>query len=126
MKTDTPSKFSVERDSARCIVNQCSSDVHYYDTADEEVKSREQNCVAFHCCVVFCPTGALTIKKNPPDDRENHNWRPEVIKNTIKQSETGGALLTGMGSDKEVHILGNKFVKLFPHYLRPYGGLYAY
>ena len=35
MKTDTPSKFSVERDSARCIVNQYSADVHYSLVCDK-------------------------------------------------------------------------------------------
>jgi glutamate synthase domain-containing protein 2 len=42
----------------------------------------------------------LTIRRNPLDYRENYNWRPEVIEDIIKQSETGGVLLTGMGSDR--------------------------
>jgi glutamate synthase domain-containing protein 2 len=50
--------------------------------------------------VLFCPTRALTIRRNPLDYRENYNWRPEVIEDIIKQSETGGVLLTGMGSDR--------------------------
>jgi glutamate synthase domain-containing protein 2 len=109
MKTYMPSKFIVERDSARCIqcqvcVNQCSFDVNYYDAADGEVRSREQNCVACHRCVVFCPTDALTIKNNPLDYRENYNWRPEIIEDIIKQAETGGVLLTGMGNDKGQRI----------------------
>lgn len=109
MKTYMPSKFFVQRDIARCIqcqvcVNQCSFDVHYYDAADNEVRNHEQNCVACHRCVVFCPTGAVTIKKNPLDYRENYNWRPEVIEDIIKQSETGGVLLTGMGNDKGQRI----------------------
>jgi glutamate synthase domain-containing protein 2 len=105
MKTFIPSKFIVERDASRCIqcqvcVNQCSFDVHSYDAVDNEVMAEEKNCVGCHRCVVFCPTNALNIRKNTLDYRENYNWRPEAIEDILKQAETGGVLLTGMGNDK--------------------------
>jgi glutamate synthase domain-containing protein 2 len=109
MKTYLPPRFVVERDDSRCIrcevcVNQCTFDVHSYDAEDNEIRSHEENCVGCHRCVVFCPTKALTIRRNPLDYRENYNWRPEVIEDIIKQSETGGVLLTGMGNDKSYRI----------------------
>jgi glutamate synthase domain-containing protein 2 len=52
----------------------------------------------------------LTIRKNPLDYRENYNWRPEVIEDIIKQSETGGVLLTGMGNDKSYRIYWDHLV----------------
>jgi glutamate synthase domain-containing protein 2 len=109
VKTYLPSRFLIERNQTRCIqcqvcVNQCSFDVHYYDAADDEVRSHETNCVGCHRCVVFCPTNAVNIKKNTLDYRENYNWRPEIIEDIIKQAETGGVLLTGMGSDKGQRI----------------------
>jgi len=115
MKTYLPPKFIVERDDSRCIrcevcVNQCTFDVHSYDIEDDELKSREENCVGCHRCVVFCPTEALTIRRNPLDYRENYNWRPEVIEDIIKQSETGGVLLTGMGNDKSYRIYWDHLV----------------
>jgi glutamate synthase domain-containing protein 2 len=115
MKTYLPPKFIVERDDYRCIrcevcVNQCTFDVHSYDTEDDEIRSREENCVGCHRCVVFCPTTALTIRRNPLDYRENYNWRPEVIEDIIKQSETGGVLLTGMGNDKSYRIYWDHLV----------------
>ena len=90
MKTYLPSKFIVERDLDRCIqckvcVNQCTFDTHFYDTEDDLVKSHEGNCIGCHRCVLFCPTGTITIRKNPLDYRENYNWRPEVIED-IKKS----------------------------------------
>jgi glutamate synthase domain-containing protein 2 len=115
MKTYLPPKFIVERDDSRCIrcevcVNQCTFDIHSYDTEDDEIRSCEENCVGCHRCVVFCPTDALTIKKNPLDYRDNYNWQPEVIEDIIKQSETGGVLLTGMGNDKSYRIYWDHLV----------------
>jgi glutamate synthase domain-containing protein 2 len=115
MKTYLPPKFIVERDDSRCIrcevcVNQCTFDVHSYDAVDGELRSHEENCVGCHRCVVFCPTEALTIRRNPLDYRENYNWRPEVIEDIIKQSETGGMLLTGMGNDKSYPIYWDHLV----------------
>ena len=115
MKTYLPPKFIVERDDSRCIrcevcVNQCTFDIHSYDIEDDEIKSCEENCVGCHRCVVFCPTNALTIRRNPLDYRENYNWRPEVIEDIIKQSETGGVLLTGMGNDKGYRIYWDHLV----------------
>ena len=109
MKTYLPSKFKITRDPQRCIqcqvcVNQCTFDTHYYDAEDDEVRSREENCVGCHRCVLFCPTRAITVSRNPLDYRENYNWRSDVIEDIIKQSETGGMLLTGMGTDKSHRI----------------------
>jgi glutamate synthase domain-containing protein 2 len=115
MKTYLQPKFIVERDDSRCIrcevcVNQCTFDVHSYDAEDDEIRSCEENCVGCHRCVVFCPTEALTIRRNPLDYRENYNWSPEVIEDIIKQSETGGVLLTGMGNDKRYRIYWDHLV----------------
>jgi glutamate synthase domain-containing protein 2 len=115
MKTYLPPRFAVERDDSRCIrcevcVNQCTFDVHSYDAEDDEIRSREENCVGCHRCVVFCPTKAVTIRRNPLEYRENYNWRPEVIEDIIKQSETGGVLLTGMGNDKSYRIYWDHLV----------------
>jgi len=115
MKTYLPPRFVVERDDSRCIrcevcVNQCTFDVHAYDAQDDEIRSREENCVGCHRCVVFCPTEALTIRRNPVDYRDNYNWRPEIIEDIIKQSETGGVLLTGMGNDRSYRVYWDHLV----------------
>ena len=115
MKTYLPPKFQVIRDQDRCIqcqvcINQCTFDTHYYDTEDDEVRSHEDNCVGCHRCMTFCPTQALTITERSLDYRSNYNWRPEAIEDIIKQAETGGVLLTGMGNDKEYRIYWDHLV----------------
>ena len=115
MKTYLPTKFLVERDLEKCIkcevcVNQCSFENNYYDADDDEVKCHSENCVGCHRCVTFCPTGALTVKRNPLEYRDNYNWRPEFIEDIIKQAESGGILLTGMGNDKGQRIYWDHLV----------------
>ncbi len=115
MKTYIAPKFKIIRDPEKCIqcqvcVNQCSFDAQYYDREDDEVKGRDENCVACHRCVLLCPTQALTITENPLQYREHYNWRPEAVEDIIKQAETGGVLLTGMGNDKEQRIYWDHLV----------------
>lgn len=109
MKSYSAQKFKIERDRSRCIncqvcVRQCGFGVHYYDEDERQVHSHDGECVACHRCVVFCPTQALAIKEAPLAYRQNANWRPEIIQDIIKQAETGGMLLTGMGNDKPYPI----------------------
>lgn len=115
MKTYLPPKFQVIRDPDRCIqcqvcVNQCSFDAHQYDAVADELTGDQQRCVGCHRCMTFCPTRALTVTERPLDYRSNYNWRPEAIEDLIKQAETGGVLLTGMGNDKGQRIYWDHLV----------------
>jgi len=108
-KRPFPIEFIVERNVEKCIacqacVRMCSNDVHSYDAETDKVTSDDSKCVACHFCEVICPTKAITIKRNTSEFRPNANWNAEVIKNVIKQAETGGVFLTGMGCDKPYPI----------------------
>lgn len=105
MKTYLLPEYIVERDPERCIrckvcVNQCTYDTHYYDAEDDVIRSKDENCVNCQRCVTFCPTHAITIRKNPNAYRENSNWTLETVRDIKRQAETGGVILTGMGCDK--------------------------
>ena len=105
MKNYLSPEFLVERNDDLCIrckvcVNQCTYETHYYDAMDDAVYSKNENCTNCQRCVVFCPTRAITIRKNPNTYVENINWNQEAIIALKKQAETGGVILTGMGCDK--------------------------
>lgn len=105
MKSYLLPEYIVERDHDRCIrckvcITQCTYEAHYYDEEEDMILSKDENCTNCQRCVVFCPTHAITIRKNPNSYRENANWTQESITAIKKQAETGGVILTGMGCDK--------------------------
>jgi len=105
MKTYILPEYLVERDAKRCIrckvcVNQCTYETHYYDPEEDVICSKDENCVNCQRCITFCPTHAITIRKNPNVNRENVNWTNEAVRDLKKQAESGAVILTGMGCDK--------------------------
>lgn len=115
MKSYIEPEFIVERDQDKCIrckvcVNQCTYETHYYDPEDDIVYSHDENCVNCHRCAVFCPTRAITIKRNPTQYRENWNWTREAITAVKNQAETGGIILTGMGCDKPYYTYWDRLL----------------
>ena len=105
MKKYLPSEYTIERDQNKCIrckvcVNQCTYETHSYDAENDIIVSDDEKCTNCQRCVTFCPTHAITISKSENAYRDNANWTQEIIKDIKKQAETGGVLLTGMGSDK--------------------------
>jgi glutamate synthase domain-containing protein 2 len=114
-KRSPPTEFIIERDDEKCIacqvcVRMCSNDAHSYDAEADTVLSDSGKCVGCHFCETICPTGAITIGRNPSEFKLNANWNAQVIKNIIKQAETGGVLLTGMGCDKSYPIYWDHIV----------------
>jgi len=105
MKNYFEHEYIVERNDDRCIrckvcINQCTYETHYYDSEDDKVYSKNENCVNCHRCVVFCPTQAISIRHNFNAYAMNDNWTQGVISDIKRQAEIGGVLLTGMGCDK--------------------------
>jgi glutamate synthase domain-containing protein 2 len=105
MKTYILPEYLVERDEKRCIrckvcVNQCTYETHSYDEEEDKIVSKDENCVNCQRCVTFCPTHAITIRKNPNVSRDNVNWTAEAVRDLKRQAESGAVILTGMGCDK--------------------------
>jgi len=102
-------EFIIDRNRDRCIgcqvcVRQCANLVHTFDDEEQKVVSDDSKCVNCHRCVTLCPTGALSVRHNPLEFRENANWTSKAMREIWKQAETGGMLLTGMGNDRPYPI----------------------
>ena len=107
MSSQIPPEFTVHIDYDRCrrcrrCVMNCSFGCMQFK---DKVVPDHKKCVACHRCVTFCPESAITIKKNELAYKENANWTPEMRQNILKQAETGGILLTGMGNPRPQQIL---------------------
>ncbi|OAT79970.1 glutamate synthase-related protein [Desulfotomaculum copahuensis] len=102
MSSLIPAEFFVRVDHQRCrrckrCVMNCGFGALSFQ---DRVVADHKKCVACHRCATFCPEGAITIEKNPLAYKESGHWLPEYRKNIMKQAETGGMLLTGMGNDR--------------------------
>ncbi|MEN6314874.1 MAG: glutamate synthase-related protein [Clostridiaceae bacterium] len=102
-------EFIIDRNRDRCIgcqvcVRQCANLVHTFDEEEQKVVSDDSKCVNCHRCVTLCPTGALSVRYNPLEFRENANWTSKAMREIWKQAETGGMLLAGMGNDRPYPI----------------------
>lgn len=114
-RTPTYYEFKVERDDTRCIrcqvcVRQCSYSSTFYDAEDDRIFNIDANCVGCHRCDTFCPTDCITIRRVGENFKENANWNAWAIRNLNKQANTGGILLTGMGSDRPHRIYWDHIV----------------
>jgi glutamate synthase domain-containing protein 2 len=107
--------FKIGRDKDLCIncqvcVRQCSYKAHYWDENRKRVMHDNSKCVGCHRCEALCPTAALTIRQNDSEFKTNALWRPVFIKNLYKQADSGGVLLTGMGSPVDIPVYYDKLL----------------
>jgi len=104
MKSFLQPEFQIVRDEDRCIhcevcVRQCAFESHSYDSADGKVTTDSLRCVGCQRCATLCPTQALVVREHPREYRGNAYWTARTIEEIYKQAETGGLLLSSMGSD---------------------------
>jgi glutamate synthase domain-containing protein 2 len=98
--------YEIVRNEARCIgcrlcEEQCANEVHSFDQEHHLMMSDEMKCVNCQRCVAVCPTRALKIVKNDAAFKENHNWSQRTMTEIYRQAESGGMLLSGMGTPND-------------------------
>ena len=108
-------EFEVVRNDNRCIrcrvcERQCANDVHRFDEDLNLVTADETKCVNCQRCVTLCPTRALKIVKNDCRLRENANWTNDIIKEIYKQADSGGVLLSSMGTPKALPVYWDRIL----------------
>ena len=108
-------EFEVVRNDNRCIrcrvcERQCANDVHRFDEELNLVIADEAKCVNCQRCVTLCPTRALKIVKSDCRLRENANWTNDIIKEIYKQADSGGVLLSSMGTPKALPVYWDRIL----------------
>lgn len=108
-------EFEVVRNRDRCIVcrvceRQCANLVHRYEEGGKAMLSDEAKCVNCQRCVSLCPTHALKIVASDCRLRENANWTDGTVKEIYKQANSGGVLLSSMGSPSPLPVYWDKIL----------------
>ncbi len=108
-------EFEIIRNESRCIScrvceQQCANEAHGYDETQNRMTCDDSKCVNCQRCVSLCPTRALKIVKSGCTLRENANWTTQTIKEIYKQANSGGVLLSSMGSPKPLPVYWDKIL----------------
>jgi len=108
-------EFVVKRDEELCIecgvcTRQCAYDAQIINPDDGTVSTDAAKCVGCQRCVTLCPTGALTVTEREMTGRSHPNWTLGAQRDIARQAETGGMLLTGMGTDKGYRVIWDNLI----------------
>ena len=107
--------YEVVRSEKKCIVcrvceRQCANLVHSFDARTGKMLADDSKCVNCHRCVCLCPTHALKIVRSDDVYKPNANWDKPTIDEVYKQADTGGVLLSSMGTPKTYPIYWDKML----------------
>lgn len=108
-------EYEVLRDNNRCVncricIEQCSNSVHAFDVKRGVMTADETKCVNCHRCTALCPTRALKILKNEQSFKAGANFNDNAIKDIYAQAQSGGVLLSSMGTPKDYPIYFDKLL----------------
>ncbi len=107
--------YEVVRDKDLCIkcrvcVRQCANEVHQWDARRGVLFVDNSKCVNCHRCVTLCPAKALKIVKSEHCFKPSANYTAEIIKDIYRQADTGGVLLSSMGTPKDYPVYWDKML----------------
>ncbi len=105
--------FEVIRDERRCndcgvCIVQCQNGVHQKENG--RVFSENEKCVNCRRCVVYCPKHAIKIVRSNADYNQSSNWSAVNLKELRLQSQTGGMLLSSMGTVKNYPVYWDRML----------------
>ena len=115
LTTAFPARFEVLRDPQLCIscgrcIQECSHGVHQFYKDTKKLVADEKRCVNCYRCVATCPTKALKIIQNRQAINSSSNWSANNRREIYLQAESGGVLLSGMGTVKNYPLYWDKLL----------------
>lgn len=107
--------FEVVHHADRCImcgrcIKECNHGVYSFSDDKSRLLIDETKCVNCHRCAVFCPTRALKIVRSNDCVNDNSNWSAANLREIYLQAQSGGVLLSGMGTTKKYPVYWDKLV----------------
>lgn len=107
--------YEVVRNKDLCIkckvcVRQCANEVHKYDEKRDVLYTDNSKCVNCHRCVTLCPAHALKIVKTDHCFKPSVNYTEDIIKDIYRQADSGGVLLSSMGTPKNYPVYWDKML----------------
>ena len=108
-------EFEIVRNEAKCTncricERQCSNGVHQYDPRTGHMVADDLKCVDCQRCVAFCPTRAIKIVRSNNVCRSNYNWSCDAVKEIYRQADSGGVLLSSMGTPLDYPVYWDKLL----------------
>jgi len=106
-KSTVPSQFVQVVHHDRCIkcrrcVMGCGFNALEFT---DRVVPGENPCVACHFCTDHCPQQCIEIHERPYAQAGHDVWSPAMQRRIVRQSESGGVLLSAMGNDRPWTVL---------------------
>jgi len=105
--------YEIIRNYDKCIncrvcEHQCANEAHEY-IADKLICD-DAKCVNCHRCTTLCPTRAIKIVRSGNTYKESSNWSNKTMNEIYKQAESGGVLLSGMGTPEDYPVYFDKIL----------------
>ena len=108
-------EYEIVRNDARCVrcrlcERQCAFGVHSFDEKHNIMLADESKCAVCHRCAAVCPTRAIKIVRSGNCFKPNPNFTESLIRDVYAQAETGGVLLSSMGTPKDYPVYWDKLL----------------
>lgn len=108
-------EYEIVRNDLRCVrcrlcERQCAFGVHTFDEKHNIMLADESKCAVCHRCAAVCPTRAIKIVKSGVGFKSGSNFTDSLIRDVYAQAETGGVLLSSMGTPKDYPVYWDKLL----------------
>lgn len=108
-------EYEIVRLDSRCVrcrlcERQCAFGVHSFDEKHNVMLADESKCAVCHRCAAVCPVNAIKIVKSGNCFKPGASFNDSLMRDVYAQAETGGVLLSSMGTPKDYPVYFDKLL----------------